>query len=115
MKITAITTDLTGDSQFETLKVLEIEVSEGQVKLSKEVQCTSIFIHEFDEGFENDWHNPPKPQYVVILEGALQIQLKHTSANFQIGNVFFANDLSGSGHRTIALKKGKCLVINLGE
>jgi hypothetical protein len=116
MQIVAIISGSDGHSRFEVREVLPIKVVEGEVRLSKSVACSSLLIHEFDAHFVNDWHNPPYPQYVVVLEGELQIQLEDSSVkNFKSGEIFLAADTMGRGHRTVAVRAGRCLVVNLEE
>jgi hypothetical protein len=116
MKITSISTGEDGRSRFLIKDVMPIKVTDGQIRLSSPTACSSILIHEFDDRFANDWHNPPKPQYVIVLEGELQIQLEDTSSqNFKTGDIFLAEDVTGNGHRTIGIKAGKCLVVNLEQ
>ncbi len=112
MEITVITSGKDGKSQFVTRNIMPIKAIEGTRKLSHSLPCHAMLIHEFDTSFIREWYNPPEPQYVVILEGELQIQLRDSSSkNFKRGEMFLAEDLTGSGHRIVGIKPGKCLII----
>ena len=48
-----------------------------------------------------DWHNAPRRQYVITLEGEVEIGLEDgTLHRFGAGNVTLAEDLTGKGHTT---------------
>lgn len=103
-------------SHFKLKEILPIKIIDGQLKLSDVEPCQSFMLHEFDADFVRDWHNPPQPQYVIILQGQLRIQLRDSSfKDFYPGDLFIAEDLTGSGHRTLGMQMGKCLVLNLKE
>lgn len=105
-----------GQSHFGLREILPITIIDGQLKLSASEPCQSFLLHEFDAHFVRDWHNPPQPQYVIVLQGQLRIQLQDLSfKDFYHGDVFIAEDLTGTGHRTLGIQTGKCLVLNLEE
>ena len=52
-------------------------------------------------GHFNDWHNAPRRQYVITLEGEVEIGLGDgTVRRFGPGHVTLAEDLTGKGHTT---------------
>jgi hypothetical protein len=52
-------------------------------------------------GYFNDWHNAPRRQYVITLEGEMEIGLGDgTVRRFGPGHATLAEDLTGQGHTT---------------
>jgi quercetin dioxygenase-like cupin family protein len=52
-------------------------------------------------GHFSDWHNAPRRQYVITLEGEVEIGLGDGSLHrFGPGHVTLAEDLTGKGHTT---------------
>lgn len=52
-------------------------------------------------GHFHDWHNAPRRQYVITLEGEMEIGLGDgTVRRFGPGHVTLAEDLTGKGHTT---------------
>jgi hypothetical protein len=52
-------------------------------------------------GHFHDWHNAPRRQYVITLEGEVEIGLGDgTVHRFGPGHVTLAEDLTGKGHTT---------------
>lgn len=116
MLLVAINSKEDGISHFTFKDVLPIKFIRGQLQLSAPVKAQSLLIHEFDEKFRMDWHNPPQAQLVVVLDGELQVELKdNTAKNFKAGEMFLSQDLTGTGHRTTGIKPGKCLIVNLED
>ena len=52
-------------------------------------------------GHFSDWHNAPRRQFVITLEGEVEIGLGDGSVHrFGAGHVTLAEDLTGKGHTT---------------
>ncbi|WP_332459662.1 hypothetical protein [Caballeronia hypogeia] len=99
-------------SVFEVAEVLFNGVA---VSLSLPQPCESVLVHEFDDSYCLGWHNPPSRQYVVVLEGELEISVQGTNAvqRFAAGSMFLAGDMQGTGHQTRAIRAGRALVLNV--
>ncbi|SAK82223.1 hypothetical protein AWB75_05216 [Caballeronia catudaia] len=113
-----IYTSLDGHSKFRPLSAFEanpVLFNGVAVTLSSPQPCESVLVHEFDGDYFLGWHNPPSRQYVVMLEGELEIAVQGGDAaqRFPVGAIFLAGDLHGTGHTTRALRSGRALVINL--
>ncbi|SAK98843.1 hypothetical protein AWB77_05898 [Caballeronia fortuita] len=111
-------TDHDGHSAFRTIRVFEtgaVMFNGVAVLLSAPQPCESVLVHEFDAGYFLDRHNPPARQYVVVLEGELEVSVRdgELTRRFDEGSVFVAGDLHGTGHTTRAIRSGRALVINL--
>jgi quercetin dioxygenase-like cupin family protein len=69
-------------------------------------------------GYFSDWHNAPRRQYVITLEGEVEIGLADGSVHrFGPGHVTLAEDLTGRGHttRVVGNKRRLTATIHLGE
>jgi quercetin dioxygenase-like cupin family protein len=79
---------------------------------SKSFSATGVIFRDFEAGAIFDWHNAPQPQYIVYLEGQVEVEASGgEKRTFNPGDVLFATDLSGHGHITRTLTKGRSLII----
>jgi quercetin dioxygenase-like cupin family protein len=118
MECTEIYADADGHSSFRTIRafdVSEVLFNGKTLSLSPPQPCESMLVHEFDADYYLDRHNPPSKQYVVVLEGELEIAVRggELAQRFPEGSVFVAGDLQGSGHSTRAIRSGRALVVNI--
>jgi hypothetical protein len=102
MKVTRLYTNDSGLSAFQDIDlVLErigVEQSAGLPV------PTGLLLNETDAGHHYDWHNAPARQWVITLQGEIEVQLRDGSARrFGPGSVLLADDLIGSGHATRVL------------
>lgn len=66
--------------------------------------------------YDLDWHNAPRRQFVVNLEGELEIIASDsTTRRFGAGEVFPAEDTTGKGHitRTVNKQPRRSLIVTL--
>jgi hypothetical protein len=113
-----IATSPDGHSTFKSIRAFEtapVQFNGIAVSLSSPQSCESVLVHEFDADYFLGSHNPPSRQYVVMLEGELEIAVQGGDAarRFAEGAIFLAGDLHGTGHTTRAIRKGRALVVNL--
>ena len=81
-------------------------------KYSKKYPATGIFFRDFESGSAFDWHNAPQPQYIVYLEGQVEVEASSGEKRiFNSGDVLFAADLQGKGHITRTLTKGRSIIV----
>ena len=60
-----------------------------------------VVFRSTEPGHFTDWHNAPRRQYVITLEGEVEIGLADGSVHrFGPGHVTLAEDLTGKGHTT---------------
>ena len=60
-----------------------------------------VVFRSTEPGHFSDWHNAPRRQYVITLEGEVEIGLGDgTTHRFGAGHVTLAEDLTGKGHTT---------------
>src|SRR5690349_24409291 len=74
---------------------------------SKNYAVSGLKFREFEKGLSFDWHNAPQPQYIIYLEGEVEIEVSGGEKRvFHPGDVLLAADLTGKGHITRTLTKG---------
>ncbi len=99
MKVTRLYSGGDGESHFGELD-LPMEDMGGSVGVvSKLMEAKGIFFRNTHGDYDLDFHNAPRRQYIIILEGAVEIEVGGgTSKRFGPGDVFLAEDLTGRGH-----------------
>ncbi len=71
-------------------------------------------FREFKGGLEFDYHVAPNAQYIIYLEGEVEVQTSSGEKRvFLPGDILLANDLSGRGHITRTLKPGKSIIVKV--
>jgi len=115
MKVTRLYTGPDGESHFE-----EIGISFGEnidhVRISEVTEVTGVYFRETDKNYDFGWHNAPRRQFVVTLEGELEIEIGNGSTRrFGPGDILLAEDTSGRGHiaRTVGNKPRRTMIITL--
>jgi len=115
MNVTRLYTGADGQSHFEDTEVeLQDRGDVGYLSALHPVQGV-IFRHT-DGDYHYDWHNAPQRQYIVILEGQLEVEIGDgTRRLFSAGDVLLAEDVDGQGHisRSVDGKPRKSLFIPL--
>jgi hypothetical protein len=95
MNISRLYTGDDGQSHFEDLTLTTHQA------LSSPAAAKSIVFREAEAGRFSDWHNAPRPQYVITLSGEMEIGLGDgTIRRFGPGEGVLAEDLTGQGHTT---------------
>ncbi len=117
MKITRIYSDENGDSHFEDV---EIELfDKGDIgSLSSPWKAKSTIFRETTGEYDYDFHNAPARQFVVMLDGQVEIETSlGVKRLFVTGDVLLAEDVKGKGHRSKAVdgKSRKSIFIVLDD
>ena len=90
-------TDRDGRARFREEEVL---LAEGtpQALLSPVYPCAGYQLRRSPVGFRSDWHCTSAPQWVLILQGGMEIGLRDGSTRlFRPGEHFFAADTLPAG------------------
>jgi hypothetical protein len=115
MKIVRIYTGSDNRSHFEDIEVPLKDA--GKVGfLSERVKATGIVFRETGGDYDYDFHTAPRRQYVVNLEGEVEIEVGDgTKRILRSGDILLAEDTTGQGHisRAVAGKPRKSLFITL--
>lgn len=82
---------------------------------SKEFATKHMKFRTFKAGLTYDWHTAPQSQFIIYLEGEVEIIASGGERKiFKTGDILFANDLTGKGHITRTLTDGRSIVITAG-
>jgi len=115
MKVVRIYTGPDNKSHFEDLQI-PLKDS-GKVGLVSELmKATGVVFRETAGDYNYDFHTAPRRQYVVNLEGEVEIEVGDgTRRILRSGDVLLAEDTTGQGHisRAVAGKPRKSLFITL--
>lgn len=105
-QITRIYSDADGESRFEDFEVL-LKDKGGIGFLSDDEAARSIVFREVAPSYEYDFHNAPDRQYIILLQGGIEIETSlGIKRNFPTGSVLLVEDTVGKGHRTRNLEPG---------
>ncbi len=114
-RITRIYTGSDGESHFEDSEIA-VESKGTLGRWSEPMKATGIIFQEQDIDYEKDWHNAPRRQFVITLEGEGEIEIsEHTKRRFRPGDILLAEDTTGRGHisRVVSNQPRKIMIITL--
>ncbi len=100
MQFCRIYTGDDGESHFE-----ELDQSEGAREFMKTHAVKAlVFKNDSNRADLQGWHNAPRRQWCMTLAGSVEIGIGDgTVKTFGPGDVFLAEDVTGQGHRAIAV------------
>ena len=95
-----------GQSHFEDI---DLDLNKTEVgRLSNPFSVENMSFGVIEGIDEVPWHNTDSPQYVVILQGAMEIEVGNgTKRTLSAGDILLAEDMTGQGHITRAINKQK--------
>lgn len=97
--IVRIYTGEDGKTHFEDLDLLS---HDEHTELLREK--ATLTLRRFPADYYSDWHTAPRPQYIIILSGQMEIGIGDgTKRQFGPGDIVFADDLTGQGHTTASV------------
>ena len=100
MKFTRIFTGDDGISHFED-KDVSLEKAGDIGRLSPPMRATGIIFRETDPDYDYDWHPVPQRQFIIMLEGELDVEVGDgEKRHFSAGDVMLFEDTTGQGHRS---------------
>jgi uncharacterized cupin superfamily protein len=100
MKITRIFCLDDGASAFEDIEI-ELTHSGTIGSLSKPYPVSSVVFRETPPEYDFDWHPAPHRQYIILLDGEIEIESRGgDKRRFRGGDILLVEDTWGSGHRT---------------
>ncbi len=103
MRITRLYTGSDNESHFEEI---EIDLDDaGEIgQLSKQIKATGIIFRRTGPDYDYDWHNAPRRQYIIMLDGAVDVETGDgTARRFSTGDILLAEDTTGRGHKSKAV------------
>jgi uncharacterized cupin superfamily protein len=104
MKITRLYVDEKGETHFQDVQIpYEQQGPAGQT--SKRYPATGIIFRETPATYDLDWHNAPRKQYIINLDGAVDITVSDgETRRIGAGEVFLVEDVTGKGHLSKAVQ-----------
>ena len=116
MKVVRIYTGADNKSHFEDL---QIPLKDGGKVgfVSERIKASGVVFRETAGDYNYDFHTAPRRQYVVNLEGEVEIEVGDgTRRILGAGDILLAEDTTGQGHisRAVAGKARKSLFITAG-
>jgi len=99
-KITRLYSDENGESRFEDS---EIPLNDaGDIgALSDAVSAKEVIFREVDPSYDYDFHNAPQRQYIILLDGDIEIETSlGEKRTFGSGEILLVEDTEGKGHKT---------------
>lgn len=111
MKYTLLFTNTDNKSYFKEIDA-GIESNQPLGSYSKKFPVKKMMFREFEKGAEFPMHTAPQRQYIIYLEGEVEVETSSGEKRiFKPGDVLFATDLTGEGHITRTLTKGKSIIV----
>lgn len=100
MRITRIYSDSEGESHFNDVEI-ELQDAGPIGRLSKKLPVKGIVFRENDADYNYDWHTAPEKQYIIMLDGEIEIEVSDgEKRTFCGGGILLVEDVGGRGHRT---------------
>lgn len=102
MKLTRLYTGDDNQSHFELVDISMTKADSEEFGFySTPESVENIIFGRVDSSKTADWHNPPQPQYIVILKGCIEIEVgSGEKMQFKQGDIIRAEDVTGQGHVT---------------
>lgn len=116
MKIIRLYADADGESRFEELEI-DLEDAGEIGRLSARHAVDSVIFRENPPGYDFDWHTAPERQYIVMLDGEIEVESSTgEQRRFAGGEILLVEDTWGKGHRTRSVdgKPRRSLFVPLG-
>jgi hypothetical protein len=105
MKVSRVYADAAGESHFGEIDV-PLNDSGTIGRLSARHPVKDIIFRENDADYDFDWHCAPQRQYIVLLDGEIEIETSDgEKRRFRGGDILLVEDISGRGHRTRTVNK----------
>jgi hypothetical protein len=100
LRLTRVYSDAAGESHFAEIDI-PLQDSGAIGWLSERHPVKNIIFRENDASYDYDWHCAPQRQYIVLLDGEIEIETSDgESRRFLGGDILLVEDVCGRGHRT---------------
>jgi hypothetical protein len=98
MRIHNLYADANGISHFRDIEVQWVEERDFG-KYSARLPATGIIFRETSGDYDLDWHPAPRRQYIINLDGGVQITASDGESRIiGAGEVLLVEDTTGKGH-----------------
>lgn len=100
IRVTRIFAGPDGVSHFAEIEI-PLEEAGTIGRLSRDHAATGVIFRETPADYDYDWHPAPRRQYIVLLDGNIEITTGDgETRRFSGGDVLLVEDTEGRGHRT---------------
>jgi quercetin dioxygenase-like cupin family protein len=104
MRIHNLFVDAQGETHFRDIEVAWVE-ERNFSKLSQRLPATGVIFRETSGDYDLDWHPAPRRQYIVNLDGGVQITASDGESRIiGAGEVLLVEDITGKGHLSKAVE-----------
>jgi hypothetical protein len=104
MHVTRVYTGEDGESHFEDID-FPLKNSGKIGRLSDIIPATGVILRETGEDYDYDWHNAPHRQFVLLLQGGVEIEVGDgETRRFHPGEILLVEDTTGRGHRSRSIQ-----------
>ena|SRR5579871_2572257 len=112
MKYTHLFTGPDGESHFEDIEVaFPPPVGEANQPADVIPATGAQFVRQ-PPGYWHDWHHAPQRQFVVIVQGAIELEVKSgEKRRLNPGDVMLAEDVTGRGHIVRNVSSGETIML----
>jgi len=117
MTITRVYASTDGESHFEEIEIPLRDAGEIGM-LSEPIPVDHVIFRENAPDYDYDWHQAPRRQYVILLDGHIEIEVSDgNKRRFQGGDVLLVEDTEGKGHRTSTIdgKRRRSIFVTLKD
>ena len=98
MRIHNLYCDASGESHWRDVEVEWVE-ERNSSKLSARLPANGIIFRETSGDYDLSWHPAPRRQYIINLDGGVQITASDGVARtIGAGEVVLVEDITGKGH-----------------
>lgn len=113
MRLLRLYADRDGQSHFEELTP-RVQ-SDGDTEIAPLPRAEgNVYFRRVSAGQAPSWHNAPQRQFVVILEGEMEVEVSDgATRKFGPGDVLLVEDVSGAGHITRTLGSKPRVLLNI--
>lgn len=103
-----------GESHLEDISFSLVK-NMGNSRLSESQKAVETFYLAADGESNTDWHTAPGPQYIILLEGELEIEVADgAKRKLGPGDILLAEDTTGHGHLSRSMNR-KAIVVRLAD
>ncbi|MEM7540782.1 MAG: hypothetical protein AAF384_04250 [Pseudomonadota bacterium] len=83
------------------LKMLDFAPPAPPNQISEHLPATKVTFGKLPPGWFGDWHPTPRKQYIVLMQGAFEIETGNGEKRiFKAGDLMLLEDTEGRGHAT---------------
>jgi len=98
MRIHNLYCDASGESHWRDVEVEWVE-ERNSSKLSARLPANGIIFRETSGDYDLSWHPAPRRQYIINLDGGVQITASDGQARtIGAGEIVLVEDITGKGH-----------------